>query len=111
MIVLYLKALVVMALATLKATALGLVGASSALWSVGGTPPNARRWLVAGLVTVWSLRLGLHNAARTAGIIDDSHAVALAREWGTASPRKMLIFLQNLISMFFPLPLRNGAMR
>jgi steroid 5-alpha reductase family enzyme len=103
MIVLYLKALVVMALATLKATALGLVGASSALWSVGGTPPNARRWLV----TVWSLRLGLHIAARTAGIIDDSHAT----EWGTASPRKMLIFLQNLISTFFPLPLRNGAMR
>jgi steroid 5-alpha reductase family enzyme len=108
MIVLYLKALVAMAPATLKAMALGLVGASSALWPAGGA---ARQWLVAGLVTVWSLRLGLHIAARTAGIIDDSHAVALAREWGTALPRKMLIFLQNRITTFFPLTRRNGAMR
>ena len=47
---------------------LGLVGAASALWPVEGAAPNARQWLVAALVAVWSLRLGLHIAARTAGI-------------------------------------------
>jgi steroid 5-alpha reductase family enzyme len=38
---------------------LGLVGAGSARWPVAGASPNARQWLVAALVAVWSLRLGL----------------------------------------------------
>jgi steroid 5-alpha reductase family enzyme len=117
MTVLYLKALVVVALAlsTLMATAwvvqqrsgnsgwvdtiwtfaIGLVGAGSALWPVGGAAPNARQWLLAVLVTIWSLRLGLHIAARTASIIDDPRYAAFAREWGVDSRRKMFIFLQN----------------
>src|ERR1700676_5632687 len=35
----------------------GLTGAGSALWPIGGAPPNARQWLVAALVAIWSLRL------------------------------------------------------
>jgi steroid 5-alpha reductase family enzyme len=74
---------------------LGLVGAGSALWPVGGTAPTARQWLVAVLVAAWSLRLSCHIAARTAKISDDPRYAAFAKEWGVDSPRKMFIFLQN----------------
>jgi steroid 5-alpha reductase family enzyme len=65
------------------------------LWPVGGAAPNARQWLVTVLVTIWSLRLGAHIAIRTAGIADDPRYAAFAREWGTDSPRRMFVFLQN----------------
>jgi steroid 5-alpha reductase family enzyme len=54
---------------TIWTFAVGLVGAGSALWPVAGEAPNLRQWLVAALVAVWSLRLGLHIAIRTAGDI------------------------------------------
>ena len=73
----------------------GLVGAGSALWPVAGAAPNARQWLVAALVAIWSLRLGTHIAIRTAGITDDPRYAAFASEWGVNAPRRMFIFLQN----------------
>jgi steroid 5-alpha reductase family enzyme len=73
----------------------GLGGAGSALWPIGGATPNPRQWLVAALVAIWSLRLGLHIAARTARISDDPRYAAFAREWGVDAPRKMFVFLQN----------------
>ena len=80
---------------TIWTFSLGLVGAGSALWPVAGASPNARQWLVAALVAIWSLRLGLHIAVRTAGITDDPRYAAFAREWGVDSPRRMFVFLQN----------------
>jgi steroid 5-alpha reductase family enzyme len=80
---------------TIWTFSLGLVGAASALWPVANTAPNARQWLVAALVAIWSLRLGLHIAVRTAGIPDDPRYAAFAREWGVDSPRRMFVFLQN----------------
>jgi steroid 5-alpha reductase family enzyme len=80
---------------TIWTFSLGLVGAGSALWPVGGAVPNARQWLVAALVALWSLRLGAHIAARTAKVTDDPRYAAFAKEWGVDSPRKMFIFLQN----------------
>ncbi len=80
---------------TIWTFSLGLVGAAGALWPVAGTAPNARQWLVAALVTLWSLRLGLHIAVRTSGIADDPRYAAFAREWGADSPRRMFLFLQN----------------
>ena len=80
---------------TIWTFSLGLVGVGSALWPVAGAPPNNRQWLLAGLVAVWSLRLGVHIAIRTAGISDDPRYAAFAREWGADSPRRMFIFLQN----------------
>src|ERR1700756_2587754 len=74
---------------TIWTFAVGLVGAGSALWPIAGAPPNARQWLVAALVAIWSLRLGLHIAVRTAGISDDPRYAAFAKEWGADSPRKM----------------------
>src|SRR5436190_23253235 len=53
---------------TIWTFSLGLVGAAAALWPIDGAAPNARQWLVTGLVALWSLRLGLHIAVRTAGI-------------------------------------------
>src|SRR6267154_4571923 len=77
---------------TIWTFSLGLVGVGSALWPVAGAAPNARQWLVAALVAVWSLRLGLHIAVRTAGITDDPRYAAFAREWGVDSPWRMIIF-------------------
>src|SRR3984893_9957602 len=80
---------------TIWTFAVGLVGAGSALWPVADAAPNARQWLVAALVAIWSVRLGPHIAARTAGITDDPRYAAFAREWGVDSPRRMFVFLQN----------------
>jgi steroid 5-alpha reductase family enzyme len=80
---------------TIWTFSVGLVGAGSALWPVAGAAPNPRQWLVAALVVIWSLRLGVHIAVRTAGITDDPRYAAFAREWGADSPRRMFIFLQN----------------
>ena len=80
---------------TIWTFSLGLVGAGGALWPVAGASPNARQWLVAVLVAIWSVRLGSHIALRTAGITDDPRYAAFAKEWGVNSPRKMFIFLQN----------------
>jgi steroid 5-alpha reductase family enzyme len=80
---------------TIWTFSLGLVGAGSALWPVAGAAPNARQWLVAALVAIWSIRLGSHIAVRTSGVSDDPRYAAFAREWGVDSPRKMFIFLQN----------------
>jgi len=65
------------------------------LWPVADAAPNPRQWLVAALVAIWSIRLGLHIAVRTAGITDDPRYAAFAREWGVDSPRRMFVFLQN----------------
>jgi steroid 5-alpha reductase family enzyme len=80
---------------TIWTFAVGLVGAGSALWPVAGAAPNTRQWLVAALVAIWSVRLGLHIAVRTAAITDDPRYAAFAREWGVDSPRRMFVFLQN----------------
>jgi steroid 5-alpha reductase family enzyme len=80
---------------TIWTFAVGLVGAGSALWPAGGAAPNARQWLVAALVAVWSLRLGSHIAIRTAEITDDPRYASFAKEWGVNSARRMFVFLQN----------------
>jgi steroid 5-alpha reductase family enzyme len=80
---------------TIWTFAVGLVGAGSALWPVADAAPNPRQWLVAALVAIWSVRLGLHIAVRTAAIPDDPRYAAFAREWGVDSPRRMFVFLQN----------------
>src|SRR5271154_4762248 len=63
---------------TIWTFSVGLTGAGSALWPVAGAGPDARQWLVAGLVAIWSLRLGVHIAVRRAGITDDPRYAAFA---------------------------------
>src|SRR3954466_3208081 len=74
---------------TIWTFSVGLVGAVAALWPVGEASPNARQWLVAALVGIWSLRLGSHIALRSRGITDDPRYAAIAGEWGVDSARKM----------------------
>ena len=80
---------------TIWTFSLGLVGAGAALWPIAGAAPNERQWLVAALVVIWSLRLGIHIAIRTAGISDDPRYASFAKEWGLNAPRRMFVFLQN----------------
>ena len=80
---------------TIWTLSLGIVGVGSALWPIGGAPQNARQWLVAALVAVWSVRLASHIAIRTAKIDDDPRYAAIAKEWGVDSAKKMFLFLQN----------------
>jgi len=80
---------------TIWTFSLGIVGAIGALWPMAGEPVAPRQWLLAALIVIWSLRLGIHIAIRTAGITDDPRYAAFAKEWGVVSPRKMFIFLQN----------------
>jgi steroid 5-alpha reductase family enzyme len=75
--------------------AVGLVGVGSALWPIEDGPTNPRQWLVAVLVAIWSLRLGIHIALRTAAIVDDPRYAASAGERGANSARRMFVFLQN----------------
>ena len=98
---------------TIRTFAVGLVGAGGALWPVTGSAPHARQWLVAGVVAIWSLRLGLHIATRSAAMTDDPRYAAPAREWEVNSARRMFTFPQNRAryracqartSRFFPLP-------
>jgi steroid 5-alpha reductase family enzyme len=96
---------------TIWTFAVGLVGAGSALWPVSGAAPNARQWLVAGLVAIWSLRLGVHIAVRTAGIADDPRYAVFAKEWGLDASRKMFIFLQNQGFGSIPRYLRSSSRR
>jgi steroid 5-alpha reductase family enzyme len=70
---------------TIWTVAVGLVGAGSAAWPVGTGAPNARQWLMAALVLLWSLRLGTHIAVRTARISDDPNYAAFAKEWDVSS--------------------------
>jgi steroid 5-alpha reductase family enzyme len=80
---------------TIWTFSVGLVGAAGALWPLANDVPNARQWLVAALVAVWSLRLGMHIAVRTSRISDDPRYAAFAQEWGIAARRRMFLFLQN----------------
>ena len=70
--------------------AVGVVGIVAALGAEGG----GRRFLVAGLVALWSGRLALHIAQRTRGAADDPRYAELARQWGPAFRSRLFFFLQ-----------------
>src|SRR3569833_1553898 len=80
---------------TIWTFSVGLVGAVSAVGPLAGPVSHPRQWMVAGLVAIWSLRLGTHIAMRSVGIADDPRYAAFAGEWGLAAPRRMLLFLQQ----------------
>ena len=90
MLILYLEALVAIAL-SLWTFSVGLVGAGSALWPIEGAAPNATQWLVA----ISSLRLGSQLAVRKAGTLEQQML---------RSRRERYQDYQSCTSMFFPLP-------
>ena len=83
--------------------AVGCIGAlAPALWSGGIT---ARQGLVAVLVAVWSLRLGLHIARRTAGITDDPRYGKMVADWGADASRQMFFLAEKQALVSIPLAL------
>jgi steroid 5-alpha reductase family enzyme len=98
-----------MALAWVVAIRTGRSGSIDAIWSLavgmggiaGSLAPfndtdaiSARQWLVAGLAAVWSLRLGIHIAARTMRGWDDPRYRQLHAEWRGNFRPKLFRFLQ-----------------
>lgn len=79
---------------------LGGVGLVAALAPL---PPTGRQSVAAALVLVWSLRLGLHIARRSAGITDDPRYADLSKQWGADAPRRMFWFLQKQAWVSIPL--------
>jgi steroid 5-alpha reductase family enzyme len=66
---------------------------------------TGRRVLVIGLVAAWSLRLGLHIAHRTKGIIDDPRYGKMVRDWGADAARQMFGLVQKQALVSIPLAL------
>ncbi|MDN5869983.1 MAG: DUF1295 domain-containing protein [Nitrococcus sp.] len=75
--------------------AVGAGGIAASLAPVGQSHDiSTRQWLVAALVAVWSLRLGLHIAARTIRDGDDPRYRWLRLQWGEDFRRRLFWFLQ-----------------
>ena len=83
--------------------AVGIVGAASALITLGDHDVSSRQHLVVALVVCWSLRLGGHIALRTWAGTDDPRYAALAREWGDDASRRMFQFAQIQAAVAIPL--------
>lgn len=74
--------------------AIGIGGLVTALMATGDGPLE-RRWLVAGMVAFWSMRLGFHILARTAtATSEDARYADLRREWGDRFQGRLYLFLQ-----------------
>ncbi|MCV3767047.1 DUF1295 domain-containing protein [Rhizobium sp. TRM95796] len=72
--------------------AVGIGGVTAALIAEGGD--GTRRWVALGVIGLWSLRLGLHIAARTKGAGEDPRYQALIDEWGDRAGFRLFLFLQ-----------------
>ena len=70
-------------------TGVALAGASLIPLHAGAAP-QARQWLVAGLVAVWAIRLGGYIAGRVAGHGEDPRYAKFRADWGKDYPRNML---------------------
>jgi len=83
---------------------LGIIGASSALF-LFAEQSSMRSLFVAAMSVLWSLRLGLHIARRSAGITDDPRYAKLINDWGPTAPRQMFWLLQKQAIVSIPLGL------
>jgi steroid 5-alpha reductase family enzyme len=66
---------------------------------------TARAAVVAILIALWSARLGLHIAQRSAGISDDPRYAKLLRDWGANAAQQMFWLLQKQALVSIPLAL------
>jgi len=75
--------------------ALGAAGVIYALLPTAGTPgASPRQWLVSALVLAWSLRLGVHLAARTGHGPEDRRYAQFREDWGRGYEPRMFGLLQ-----------------
>ena len=82
---------------------MGLAGAGCALWPLEPGPLFARQWLVAALIAIWSLRVGLHIAARVARSGEDARYASLRQQWGAGFQLRMALFLPAQALLSIPL--------
>jgi steroid 5-alpha reductase family enzyme len=84
---------------------LGVVGIACALFpfATGQVANPPRRWLVAIAVLAWALRLGLHIASRTAGIVDDPRYAKLRQSFGPDASWQMWLLVQKQALVSIPL--------
>ena len=70
-------------------------GGLAVIFLPAGGDPNPRHWLVAAMVTFWSMRLGFHILSRTAGAKqEDPRYAELRNQWGAAFQPRLFLFLQ-----------------
>ena len=74
--------------------ATGAAGVIFALAPLDHAPLPPRQILIACLVTLWSVRLGLHLLARTRSEREDARYAHFRAEWGSDFQRRMFWFLQ-----------------
>jgi steroid 5-alpha reductase family enzyme len=74
----------------------GIVGVAGALIVVGDESLSLRNFVVAGMVAIWSFRLGSHIARRTlkSGGVDPRYS-NLKKEWGDSAAMRLFLFLQS----------------
>lgn len=82
---------------------LGAVGCLGALAPFEAISP--RQLIVAGLIVLWSLRLGSHIARRNAHITDDPRYAKLLRDWGASAEWQMFLLVQKQALVSIPLAL------
>ncbi len=76
---------------TVWSASVGFGGVLAVLFAEGD---GWRRAVVFSLVVVWSLRLAGHIGMRTQGGGEDPRYAKLIRQWGSAAPLRLFIFLQ-----------------
>jgi steroid 5-alpha reductase family enzyme len=91
---------------------IGAAGIFVALFPLAGAAPDARQWLVAALVAVWSLRLGFYIVFRVSGNPqEDLRYVNFRKEWGGDFQNKLFWFMQRQAwgSIVLPLAIMLAA--
>jgi len=84
----------------------GLVSAAAALAALSQEQESvARILLAAGLILLWSLRLGSHLVRRTKGIKDDARYAKMKQDWGAEASVGMFKLLQSQALVSIPLVL------
>jgi steroid 5-alpha reductase family enzyme len=76
---------------TIWSFAVGVGGIAATVFTDGD---GSRRALAFAMVAAWSLRLGLHIAARTRGAEEDPRYAKLIAEWGSSAGFRLWLFLQ-----------------
>ncbi len=79
-----------------------VTGGIAALWPMADVS-YPRPILVATLIAIWGLRLAVHIAVRTSGIVDDPRYAKLIAEWGSNVSLRMLTLLQKQALVSVPL--------
>jgi len=71
-----------------------------------------RRWLIAGMASVWGLRLGIHLLLRIVGKPEEGRYQELRRQWKDHIALKFLAFFefQALLDLFLSLPFLQAAL-